>query len=184
MTIVAGLAVNGRVYMAADSQASSGWDCRNRKDPKVFISHDILYGFTSSYRMGQILRYHTEPLDIPSAPGDIMGFVVRTMVPQWRRLFQDHGYLKSDAGRDDSGTFMAGLRGKLFTVDSDFQVAEHTDNFAAVGCGSAYALGAMEVSYTDNNISDAECEYIVTQAVSVACKFSNGCGGEIVCLSN
>ena len=62
MTVIVGYVdeENGKVYIGSDSQGVSGDHTINRADPKVFISHGITYGFTSSYRMGQILRFHSE----------------------------------------------------------------------------------------------------------------------------
>jgi ATP-dependent protease HslVU (ClpYQ) peptidase subunit len=41
------------------------------------------------------------------------------------------------------GKFLVGVRGRLFCIESDFQVGEGVQDYAAVGSGSAYALGAM-----------------------------------------
>ena len=36
-----------------------------------------------------------------------------------------------------------GKAGRLFTIQSDYQVAEVADNYTAVGCGQDYALGSL-----------------------------------------
>ena len=56
MTCIAGLVHDGAVYLAGDSAGCSGWDLTVRADPKVFVSGSYVMGFTTSFRMGQLLR--------------------------------------------------------------------------------------------------------------------------------
>ena len=44
---------------------------------------------------------------------------------------------------DSGGTFLVGFRGRLFQVQSDYQVAENRKPYSAVGSGTHLALGAM-----------------------------------------
>jgi 20S proteasome alpha/beta subunit len=60
MTIIVGYKTDTGVWLAADSAGSAGWNRSYRVDKKIFIAHGIGYGYTSSYRMGQILQYHSE----------------------------------------------------------------------------------------------------------------------------
>jgi len=41
-----------------------------------------------------------------------------------------------DKGQEAGGTFLVGYRGRLFRVDSDYQVGESVNNYCAVGCGA------------------------------------------------
>ncbi len=181
MTIVVGYTDGTKVYMASDSQASCGWDMQQRKDPKVFIAKGILYGFTSSYRMGQILRFHTEPVPQLEAM-DTYEYVVGFLVPMWRRALVDHGYLKVDSGREESGTFLIGLNGRLFRIESDFQVGEVDRSYDAIGCGAPYALGAMYMLNEGEMGDESQLSPydFMHYAVTSANAFSNGCGGKVV----
>jgi hypothetical protein len=61
MTCIVGLIDNGKVWMGGDSAGVSGLDVTVRKDPKVFKNGDFLIGYTSSFRMGQLLRFKFNP---------------------------------------------------------------------------------------------------------------------------
>lgn len=174
MTIIVGYKAANHVILGADSQGSSGWNKTLRKDPKVFVTHGIGYAFTSSYRMGQILRFHSEEKDL-SQVVDPYSFVVSELVPMWRKILKENGYTKIDNNQEQSGVFLVALKNKLFKIESDFQVGESEALYEADGCGFAYALGAL---YTLEN-SNISIEDKVTKAIEAAINFSNGCGGRI-----
>ena len=88
MTAVVGLVHNGRVHLGADSAGSSGWSLTLRADEKVFRNGPYAMGFTTSYRMGQLLRYAFAP---PEPTGDLQGFMVTTFVDSVRACLKDGG---------------------------------------------------------------------------------------------
>ena len=47
---------------------------------------------------------------------------------------------------EQGGTFIIGVRGRIFIVESDYQVIEPAARFAAVGSGAPYALGSLATS--------------------------------------
>lgn len=59
MTCIAAWRDNGRVYVGADSAGVGGYTLEVRSDEKVFRVGPYVIGFTSSFRMGQVLRYST-----------------------------------------------------------------------------------------------------------------------------
>src|ERR1035437_565586 len=127
--------------MGGDSAALDSYHCLTiRKDPKVFQNGPFLIGFTSSYRMGQILMDTTFP-----DPGNMDEFeYMRTQfVDVARAELKDAGYVKVDNNREESGEFLVGFHGRIFDVQSDFQIGESSDPFLAVGQGSQEALGAL-----------------------------------------
>src|ERR1035437_478649 len=141
MTVIAALIHEGKVYMGGDSAAVDESQCLLvRKDSKVFQNGPFLIGFTSSYRMGQILMDTTFP-----DPGNMDEFVyMRTQfVDVARTRLKDGGYVKVDSNREESGQFLVGFHGRIFLVDEDFTIGESSDPFFAVGQGSQEALGAL-----------------------------------------
>lgn len=142
MTCIVGIVAGDKVILGADSAGVSGLDRRIRRDPKVFASGQIVMGFTSSFRMGQLLQYDLSPPPFHEEL-DPFQYAVRSLVPAIRRVLKDGGYAKTESGREEGGSFLVGFRGRLFTIHSDFQVGEDVGEVAAVGCGESYALGAM-----------------------------------------
>lgn len=143
MTCIVGIAFDGRVMLGADS-AAGDWrlNQRIRKDRKVFKNGELIFGFTSSFRMGQLLQYSLVPPPIVEKQ-EPYEYAVKALVPALRTTLRDGGYTSTVNGREEGGQFLVGFRGHLFYIDADFQVGESTEAFEACGCGDSYAMGAM-----------------------------------------
>lgn len=173
MTCIVGLVHENTVLMGGDSAGVGGLDIQNRKDVKVFTNGDFICGCTSSFRMIQLLQFKLQaPKRHPDT--DVMRFMVTDFVEDVRKLFREGGFTTKDKDVESGGTFLVGYAGRLFCIDSDFQVGERADGFDAVGCGAAYALGAMAAS-TSTPPRDR-----VLKALQVAERFSAGVRGPFV----
>lgn len=142
MTCILGLVQDGAVWMGGDSVAISGWDAKTVVEPKIFMREPFLIGYTTSFRMGQILKYE---LAIPSRGHEegCMDYLIRVFAHDVRKVFDDVGFLKKkDDHEVEGGQFLVGYEGHLFEVGSDFQVMEWAGSMAAIGAGQAYATGA------------------------------------------
>lgn len=142
MTCVVGLVDKGTVYIGVDSAAVQGWTRRQSRVAKVFRRGPFLIGYTTSFRMGQLLQHH---LDVSAQePGqDDVAYLVTHFIEKARALFKDKGFTKVEANTEKGGQFLVGYRGRLYTVESDFQVGEHEEGYDAIGSGADFALGAM-----------------------------------------
>ena len=142
MTAVAGVVHEGRVWIGGDSGGVSNWDLTNRRDPKVFTNGPFVMGFTSSFRMGQLLQY---ALTAPQHPDDLdtFAYLCTLFIDAVRACLKTGGYAKTDNAVESGGNFLVGYRGRLFEVDSDFHVGESTDGYLAVGSGTAILHGAL-----------------------------------------
>jgi hypothetical protein len=128
--------------MGADSAGVGGYYIERRKDEKVFINGDFIIGFTSSFRMGQLLRFTFSPPKIKENQ-DIYQFMVSDFVESVRQCLKSGGYTKIESNEETGGMFLVGYKGRLFTIAPDFQVGELLIDYASVGCGSDIALGSM-----------------------------------------
>jgi hypothetical protein len=144
MTCIVGMKCpeTGDVYIGGDSAGVAGYSVTIRADQKVFRNGPFLFGFTSSFRMGQLLRYDLKAPDHPDGLDD-MAYMVKHFVPAVRDVFKSGGFQATKDGADVGGSFLVGYRKSLFKIESDYQVGKHVDDVAAVGCGSDVALGAM-----------------------------------------
>ncbi|GAB5505802.1 MAG: hypothetical protein Rhirs2KO_09650 [Rhizobiaceae bacterium] len=142
MTCIVGLVENGAVYIGGDSAGVSDSYLTVRADRKVFRNSDFIMGFTSSFRMGQLLhRAFSPPQRHPDT--DVEKFMVTEFVDAVRQCLKDGGYAEKHNEAERGGTFLVGYQGRLFRIDSDYQVGEAADAFDAVGCGHAIAQGAL-----------------------------------------
>ena len=142
MTCVVGMVHKGRVYIGVDSAAVSGWTRRESELSKVFRRGPFLIGYTTSFRMGQLLEHQ---LVVPPQEADQsdMGFMVNNFIEAARKLFKDRGFTKVESNKEKGGQYLVGYRGRLYSIETDFQVGEMSDKYDAVGSGSDFALGAM-----------------------------------------
>lgn len=152
MTCIVGLEHEGKVYIGGDSAGVAGWSLTVRADEKVFtrtlpFGGQAVFGFTTSFRMGQIIRY---VLDIPgegiTEPDGTDAWLVTRFVPALREAFQAHGYQKVESDRAEGGTFLMGIGGRLYRIESDYQIGRAVSRYDAVGCGDGLALGSMHTT--------------------------------------
>lgn len=132
MTCIVAVTDGQQVTMGGDSAGVSGWDIDYRSDSKVFHLGDLLIGFTSSFRMGQILHYNITIPNIEKG-ADLFEWMVKEFVPVIRSGFSEHGYAKICDGAEKGGQFIVGIDGSIFVIESDYQVAECLENYYAVG---------------------------------------------------
>ena len=157
MTCIVAMADGRNVIMGGDSAGVDGRDIYLRADAKVFRKGEYLIGFTTSFRMGQILRYETELPELPEDldPENLERFFVTDFIPTVRRSFEEHGFAKtarisapdkpglSEEGQVVGGTFLVGAAGQIFEIRGDYQLGRPTTSYSAVGAGAMVALGAL-----------------------------------------
>lgn len=133
---------DGTIFIGGDSAGTDSWYNQTiRRDPKVFRVGEFLIGFTDSFRMGQILMYNLKPPPIKTK--NIYKYMVTEFVEEVRRCFKEGGFGRNKDGEDRGGDFIVAVRGRLFRVESDFQVGESCDNYIAAGSGENFAMGVL-----------------------------------------
>jgi ATP-dependent protease HslVU (ClpYQ) peptidase subunit len=176
MTAIVGLAQGGSVFIGGDSAGVAGLSLAVRADAKVFRNGRYLFGFTTSFRMGQLIRYS---LTLPKPKGDLDSFMATTFIDALRECLKTGGWARKENDREEGGTFLVGVRGQLFTVHEDYQVGKPADGFAAVGCGDQIALGALYATAG----TGLKPRRRVKLALRAAERFSAGVRGPFVCLT-
>lgn len=172
MTCIVGLVEDGNVYIGGDSAGVAGLSISIRSDEKVFGNGPFIMGFTSSFRMGQLLRYKLAPPQQTVHQSD-MEYLVNDFITAAQTCFVESGFGDKRTG----GCFLLGYKEKLYRVDSDFQVGMPAANYEAVGCGADLALGAMYAS------KGKKPEERILLALEAAAKFSGGVAAPFVLVS-
>jgi hypothetical protein len=146
VTCIVGIEHADGVTIGADSASSNGW-IRTSHEPTRRSSGSVTYliGFTSSWRMGQLLRYQ---LDVAAAghlgPGPLDGDAVhrrRAGDVEGRRVRHCTTTAPSMAARSSSACC-----GRLYSVFDDYQVGHAAEGHDAVGSGGALALGSLHTT--------------------------------------
>ncbi len=147
MTCIVGIETPSGVIVGGDSAGVAGYDLSVRADEKVFSriggGAKWVFGFTSSFRMGQLIRYSLRLPQVPKRAGDLDKFMVTKFIDALRKGYSDGGWLRTDDDVESGGTFLVGVRGRLFNIAGDFQVGKTACGYDAVGCGDAYAKGVL-----------------------------------------
>lgn len=171
MTCVVGLREAGKIWIGADSAGVSGWSLTLHADLKVFINGLFIFGFTSSFRMGQLLRYRFTPPEMPLSMSDEPDRYMRTIfIDEVRNCLRTYSYSTVENSVEKGGEFLCGVAGNLYTIYNDFQVAELVCPYQAIGIGGELALGSMySTTGTDKSPEDR-----ILLALDAAEAFSTG----------
>src|SRR5262245_34038271 len=107
MTCIVGFVEGRSVWIGGDSAGVGGYDLTVRADEKVCRNGPMLFWFTSSFRMGQLLRYGlTVPERFPSM--DVDKFMVTTFVDAVRECLKGHGWAEKRNEQERGGCFLVG----------------------------------------------------------------------------
>jgi hypothetical protein len=145
MTCIVGLVHDGKVWMGGDRAAVMDDHYTSICDqPKVFHKDGMVMGYTSSFRMGQLLQYklHAPELKVDQLLDEYM---VVDFAEAVRQCLKDGGYTKISDNREQVGCFLVGFKGHLYTFDDDHGVHRHGE-FDVVGCGISVARGSLYTS--------------------------------------
>lgn len=170
MTCIAAIGDGEKVWLGGDAAAVSGYSVHTRAEPKVFIKNKVVFGFTSSFRMGQLLQYRLE-VPIHTNTQSVEDYLHIYLLDEIRKTLKDGGYASVSNNREEIGTFIIGYLGHIYHVDSDFQIGRPDKNYHAVGAGLDLALGSLYT--TDILHSKLTPEQRINIALSAAAEFSS-----------
>jgi hypothetical protein len=179
VTCIVGVVAGGRVYMGADRAGVSNFDLAVVASPKVFRNGRYLVGYTDSFRMGQILEHVFNP--DPPPPRGLEKFMAGPFVTAIRTALNDGGFAEKTNEKERGGCFLVGVAGRLFRIESEYNVLERVDGFDAVGCGAVYALGALHAYGAGRghlrSALWANPRHAIRIALAAAARFSAGVRG-------
>lgn len=167
MTCIVGVAEDGKVYIGADSMAAAGWNKSVTALRKVFRVGEFVIGYTSSFRMGQILQYHLDVRHQQDGETDERYMVV-AFIEAVRQCLKDKGFARVSSNTEEGGSFLVGYRGSLYHVSDDFQVNRWANNIAACGAGEVAATAAMLA------LSHLAPEDRIRRALAISAELCNG----------
>ena len=182
MTCIVGIVDNDKVWMGADSCGCDNYNKFIRKDTKLFKNGEFLIGYTSSFRMGQLLRFQCSfPKYTKDLYEDEYQYMCTDFIEEIRAVFRDYGYSRIDSNENSGGTFLVGFNGRLFEVADDFQVGELIIPYNSVGSGKLYAIGSMHTQYNYGNVNNPKA--FLEAALEAATEFSIGVEGPYTIMS-
>lgn len=171
------------IYLGGDSAGTSGSDIIIRTDPKVFKkknkTDDFLFGFTSSYRMGQLLI--SPKFTPPPQKENISDFeyMISDFIDEIRKTMKNGGYSTIQNNEEVGGVFFVAYRGHLYTIGIDFQVGETSLNYSSIGSGEDIANGALYIL----SKSDKSPHEIIKKSLEATAYFKNNVHGPFKIIS-
>jgi len=143
MTCIIGMVEKGIVYMGADSLGSNGWTKDVFSTPKLFTKEDMLIGYTTSYRFGQLLQYDWSVPERSSKIESDTEYLVKEIVKSIRNLLGSSGAKHVKDSIDEGGNCLIGYRGHIYELQPDFSILTAASDVMVVGSGEQIAMGAM-----------------------------------------
>lgn len=143
MTCIVGMEKDGIVYIGGDSAASNGWTVVDAMQPKVFKNGPMVMGYTTSFRFGQLLEHS---LEVPTAKEHRVSdlkYLCTEFVDEVRECLKKGGYAKIDNNVEEGGSALFGYNGRLYKMDSDFQILRAPCGVFSVGSGYVAALAVL-----------------------------------------
>ena len=111
----------------------------------MFRNGALVFGFTSSFRMGQLIRYKfqypADPLFNPNL--DPEKYLATDFMDALRKCLSEGGFGKKVNEVESGGTFLVGFGGKIYSVEGDYQYAAYERPYTSVGVGYEIALGSL-----------------------------------------
>lgn len=150
MTAIAGVVHEGSVTMMADSAASYD-HCLvfAESGAKILRLGAALVGVSGAIRLRQVLEVHADAPSCANAADDDPRRALVLWVNHLRQLASVYGVLRVKDGVEEASDnrLLVALKGRLFEIDSAFQVVEPALPYWSIGCGQAETRAAMYALY-------------------------------------
>lgn len=176
--VVAYIDKDGVGHIAADSAGTSvSQHYRNdNKAKKIFKKNDMMFGYTTSFRMGQILEHC---LKLPDRNENITDYhyLISQLIPEIRKVFLSENYMLST--EKEGGNFLIVWNGNIYEVQSDFSVMDRSDSFASVGSGYKEAGSVMKTMLEYDIIEKIGPEEAVRKAIEITSRSNITVSGRI-----
>lgn len=158
MTCVVGIEYAGKVAIVADLLGSEGNLKIEHTEPKVFVRNKVIFGYTTSYRFGQLIQHVMPEPCPPEEAAAVYAWLVSEFVPALRRTLKDNDCV--------GGQCLIGVNGQLWWLQDDFAVVRPADGYFAIGSGADFAIGALHALSNETSV-----HVLIDQALRTAAHF-------------
>lgn len=150
--------------IGGDFCGSDGFTYLTVEQPKVFRHSGMLFGYTSTFRFGQIIEHILDDNTLypPSEGTKTYEWLVRSFVPKLRDVLKNEEYQRG-------GNAIIVVNGQVWELQNDFSVIRTNAGIASVGSGTYHATAIMigELMELGRKPTVEEAKNIVTKAYRV-----------------
>jgi len=144
MTCIIGLKHKGKIYFGADSVGVQDSNLFPRKDEKIIVKGDFIFGVAGSFRLRDILKYSFIPPK--KTCKDVMEYMCTSFVEGLQNCLKEKGVLHIAEGvKEMDSHILLGYKRRIFLIDCDFQIAESSEPYMVIGSCELITLGALAV---------------------------------------
>lgn len=143
MTCIVGIEHEGRVWIGGDIQGTSDNYKMVHTQPKVFKKSGVVFGYTGSYRYGQLIEHSLDDFVVPDDDKLIYEWLVKFVVEGIVTIIGDYEV--------EPGSCLLGVKDQLWCLQQDYSVLRSTDGYCSEGAGQEYAAGAMKALLDGEN---------------------------------
>ena len=186
MTTIVGMQGDGFAVICTDSRISDDTggtlSTLGQGMSKVAQNGPYLIGAAGDVRAINILHHAFAP---PTPPSNLKGkkldaFMTVKFIPALRECLEKQGYSYFDKDSNFTATFestiITVIHSTIYVIDGDYSWASDSNGLYAIGSGSDYAIGAMNVLIPKNKLTINTAKTICTRALTTASKYDGGTG--------
>jgi len=155
---------------------------------KIAENGKYLLGAAGDVRAINLLHHVFVPPVIPpkTSGKKLDNFITNKFIPSLRDCFEKHGYSAQNA-KDSSpiaeqgSTIMIVASGSIYVIENDYSWTSDSYGLYAIGTGSAYALGALQILNTPNPMTLVQAKRNSLKAINIAAKYDPYTGAPFNC---
>jgi ATP-dependent protease HslVU (ClpYQ) peptidase subunit len=197
MTTIIGIQGEDYALVCSDSRISTidsgGYTSQittlKEHNNKVATNGRYLLGAAGDMRAINILHHVFVPP--PPTPGlktkKLDQFITSKFIPSLRVCFENQGYSIPESNEDKTHIAEQGsdilvvLNGTIYIVEGDYSWTSDSSGLYAMGTGSSYALGALQVLMGKKSPTLPQARAIALKAIAVAAKYDPYTGSPFHC---
>lgn len=170
MTCVVAIKTKNKIIIGADSaSADNNYSIIGRKDKKIFKKQNMVFAFSGSFRMGQIIQFSMKIPKHDRKKSDFE-YICTDIISSIQKAFKTNGFDGEDEHKrkENDGLLIIIYNKNIYVIDCDFQVALYETSYASIGSGSDIAMGSL---YTTECLGNIEPKNRAELALLASAKF-------------
>ncbi len=189
MTTIIGVQGDGFAVICSDSRVSTFGDnfsqigTLREGSSKVSQNGKYLIGAAGDVRAINILQHVFQPPAPPvnSNKKTLDQFFTAKFIPALRECFESQGYAvperedKEHIAEQGSSVIVA-VNSNIYVVESDYSWSSEATGLYALGSGSSYALGALQVLIRNKKVNSQLAKTYALRALAIASKYDPNTG--------
>jgi hypothetical protein len=138
---------------------------------KVFSKKGVVFGYTTSYRFGQLIEHVVPDPVVPNDESEIYRWLIAVLIPDIKKVLKEAEY-------DKGGNCLIGIKSQLWEMQDDFSVLRSVKGFNSCGSGYEYAVSSMQTNMSLSGIpkNDTAAREAIKLAIQTAGTFSPSVG--------